>query len=119
MDFLYIIVVVAILAVLIVLMIGLGGFTTGGNFNRKYANKLMRWRIILTVSNASFSGTPPAIDATNIPGTAANLTPANATLTATSTHANTAHTVTTISTLTGAVTSNESSNATTLSKNRV
>ena len=47
MDFLYIIVVVAILAVLIVLMIGLGGFTTGGNFNRKYANKLMRWRIIL------------------------------------------------------------------------
>ena len=47
MDFLYIIVVVAILAVLIVLMIGLGCFTTGGNFNRKYANKLMRWRIIL------------------------------------------------------------------------
>ena len=47
MDFLYIIVVVAILAVLIVLMIGLGGFTTGGSFNRKYANKLMRWRIIL------------------------------------------------------------------------
>ena len=47
MDFLYIIVVVAILAVLIVLMIGLGGFTTGGNFNRKYASKLMRWRISL------------------------------------------------------------------------
>jgi hypothetical protein len=48
MDYLYIIVVIAILAVLIVLMVGLGGFTTGGNFNRKYANKLMRWRIYLT-----------------------------------------------------------------------
>lgn len=47
MDPLYILVVLAILAVLIVLMIGLGGFTTGGEFNRKYANKLMRWRIIL------------------------------------------------------------------------
>tara|TARA_B110000967_G_C18901905_1_gene576391 strand:- start:171 stop:350 length:180 start_codon:yes stop_codon:yes gene_type:complete len=40
-------VVIAVLAVLIVLMVGLGGFTTGGEFNRKYANKLMRWRIIL------------------------------------------------------------------------
>lgn len=47
MDPLYILVVLAILAVLVVLMIGLGGFTTGGEFNRKYANKLMRWRIIL------------------------------------------------------------------------
>ncbi|MEM7439964.1 MAG: twin transmembrane helix small protein [Pseudomonadota bacterium] len=44
---LYIIVVIAILAVMVVLMIGLGGFMTGGDFNRKYANKLMRWRIIL------------------------------------------------------------------------
>lgn len=44
---LYILVVLAVLAVLIVLMIGLGGFTTGGEFNRKYANKIMRWRIIL------------------------------------------------------------------------
>ena len=47
MSLLYILVVIAILAVLIVLMVGLGGFTTGGEFNRKYANKLMRWRIIL------------------------------------------------------------------------
>ncbi len=47
MDPLYILVVLAVLAVLIVLMIGLGGFTTGGEFNRKYANKIMRWRIIL------------------------------------------------------------------------
>ncbi len=43
---LYFIVVIAILLVLVILMIGLGGFTTGGDFNRKYANKLMRWRII-------------------------------------------------------------------------
>ncbi len=43
---LYFIVVIAILLVLVILMIGLGGFTTGGEFNRKYANKLMRWRII-------------------------------------------------------------------------
>ncbi len=27
-------------------MIGLGAFTSGGDFNRKYANKLMRYRII-------------------------------------------------------------------------
>ena len=33
--------------VLIVLMIGVGGFSKGGSFNRKYANKIMRLRIIL------------------------------------------------------------------------
>ena len=43
---LYFIVVGAILLVLIILMIGLGSFTSGGEFNRKYANKLMRMRII-------------------------------------------------------------------------
>ena len=43
---LYYIVVFAVLAVCVVLMIGLGGFMTGGEFNRKYANKLMRLRII-------------------------------------------------------------------------
>ena len=42
----YYVVVFAILAVLVVLMIGLGAFTSGGDFNRKYANKLMRYRII-------------------------------------------------------------------------
>lgn len=46
-DPLYYTVIFAILAVFIVLMIGLGGFMRGGEFNRKYANKLMRWRIIL------------------------------------------------------------------------
>jgi len=32
-------------AVAIILMIGIGGFGRGGEFNRKYANKLMRLRI--------------------------------------------------------------------------
>lgn len=45
-DPLYILVVIAILIVLIILMIGLGAFTKGGEFNKKYANKLMRMRII-------------------------------------------------------------------------
>jgi hypothetical protein len=43
---LYFIVVGAVLAVLVILMIGLGSFTKGGEFNRKYSNKLMRLRII-------------------------------------------------------------------------
>ena len=43
----HIIIIVACLLVLIVLMIGLGGFTFGGEFNRKYANKIMRLRILL------------------------------------------------------------------------
>ncbi|MEM7242656.1 MAG: twin transmembrane helix small protein [Pseudomonadota bacterium] len=43
---LYYVVVVAVLAVMVILMIGLGAFTRGGDFNRKYANKLMRMRII-------------------------------------------------------------------------
>ena len=46
LDIFYYVVVFAILAVLVVLMIGLGAFTSGGDFNRKYANKLMRYRII-------------------------------------------------------------------------
>ena len=46
MEYLYYLVIFAILAVLVVLMIGLGAFTTGGDFNKKYANKLMRYRII-------------------------------------------------------------------------
>ena len=43
----FILVVIACLAVLIVLMIGIGGFSKGGDFNRKYANKIMRLRILL------------------------------------------------------------------------
>jgi hypothetical protein len=32
-------------AVAVILMIGIGGFGRGGEFNRKYANKLMQLRI--------------------------------------------------------------------------
>ena len=44
-DPLFIIAAIACFAVLIVLMIGIGGFARGGDFNRKYANKLMRMRL--------------------------------------------------------------------------
>ena len=43
----HIIIIIACLLVVIVLMIGLGGFAFGGDFNRKYANKIMRLRILL------------------------------------------------------------------------
>ena len=46
MGIFYYIVIIAILAVMVILMIGLGAFTSGGEFNKKYANKLMRYRII-------------------------------------------------------------------------
>ena len=44
-DPLFVIVVVALGAVAIILMIGIGGFGRGGEFNRKYANKIVRLRI--------------------------------------------------------------------------
>ena len=44
---LFILIVLACLAVLVVLMVGVGGFSQGGAFNKKYANKIMRLRIIL------------------------------------------------------------------------
>ena len=43
----HIFVMIVCLLVVIVLMIGLGGFAFGGEFNKKYANKLMRLRILL------------------------------------------------------------------------
>ena len=43
----HIIIIIACLLVVIVLMIGLGGFAFGGDFNKKYANKIMRMRILL------------------------------------------------------------------------
>ena len=46
-DPLFILVAIACLAVLAVLMIGVGGFARGGDFNKKYANKIMRLRILL------------------------------------------------------------------------
>lgn len=45
-DPLFILVVIACLVVLGILLTGIGGFGKGGDFNRKHANKIMRWRII-------------------------------------------------------------------------
>lgn len=45
-DPLFILVAIAVLIVLAILMFGIGTFGKGGDFNRKYANKIMRWRII-------------------------------------------------------------------------
>ncbi|MGG7565882.1 twin transmembrane helix small protein [Rhodovulum sp. DZ06] len=38
---------IACFAVLLVLLFGVGSFAKGGEFNRKYANKIMRLRIIV------------------------------------------------------------------------
>lgn len=45
-DPLFIVVAVACLAVVGILLFGIGSFAKGGEFNKKYANKAMRWRII-------------------------------------------------------------------------
>jgi hypothetical protein len=44
-DPLFIVAALAALGVLAILMIGIGGFAKGGDFNRKHANRLMRYRI--------------------------------------------------------------------------
>lgn len=46
-DPLFLLVAFTCLAVLAVLMVGVGGFAKSGDFNRKYANKIMRLRILL------------------------------------------------------------------------
>ena len=38
-------VAVAVLIVLGILLLGIGSFGKGGDFNRRNANKIMRWRI--------------------------------------------------------------------------
>ncbi|MEI4473246.1 twin transmembrane helix small protein [Frigidibacter sp. MR17.24] len=45
-DPLFYVVVAAVLGVLVILMIGIGGFAKGGEFNRRHANRIMRYRII-------------------------------------------------------------------------
>lgn len=44
-DPLFWVVAAATLVVLVILSVGIGGFAKGGEFNRKHANKIMRWRI--------------------------------------------------------------------------
>lgn len=45
-DPIFILAVLAAFGTLIILMIGIGGFAKGGEFNRKHSNRLMRYRII-------------------------------------------------------------------------
>ena len=45
-DPLFILAILACFGVLIILMLGIGGFAKGGEFNRKHSNRLMRYRII-------------------------------------------------------------------------
>jgi len=45
-DPIFILGMIACFVVLIILMIGIGGFAKGGEFNRKHSNRLMRYRII-------------------------------------------------------------------------
>ena len=44
-DPLFIVVAIAVLVVAAILLIGIGGFAKGGDFNRKHANRVMRYRI--------------------------------------------------------------------------
>jgi len=45
-DPLFVLIIISMAVVLIILMVGIGGFGKGGEFNRKYANKIMRLRIL-------------------------------------------------------------------------
>ena len=45
-DPLFLAVAGVMLVVVVILLFGIGSFAKGGEFNKKYANKAMRWRII-------------------------------------------------------------------------
>ncbi|MDH2328552.1 twin transmembrane helix small protein [Falsirhodobacter xinxiangensis] len=45
MDTLFIIGCIAVLVVLVILMVGIGSFAKGGEFHRKHANRIMRYRV--------------------------------------------------------------------------
>lgn len=44
-DPLFIVVAIACAVVVLILVTGIGGFAKGGDFNRKHANRLMRYRL--------------------------------------------------------------------------
>jgi hypothetical protein len=44
-DPLFLVVALAVLVVLVILMVGIGSFGVGGEFHRRNANRLMRWRV--------------------------------------------------------------------------
>lgn len=41
----FIVITIAVLVVLGILLFGIGSFAKGGDFNRRNANRIMRWRI--------------------------------------------------------------------------
>lgn len=43
---LFILAALSVLAVTVILVVGIGGFARGGDFNRDHGNRMMRWRII-------------------------------------------------------------------------
>ncbi len=45
-DPLFYIIGLALVCVVAILFFGIGSFAKGGDFNKKYANKAMRWRIM-------------------------------------------------------------------------
>lgn len=45
-DPMFILAAAAVLIVLFILLTGIAGFARGGEFNRKHANRIMRYRII-------------------------------------------------------------------------
>jgi preprotein translocase subunit SecG len=45
-DPLFFVIVAAMAVVVGILMFGIGSFGKGGEFSRKYSNKMMRWRLI-------------------------------------------------------------------------
>ena len=45
-DPLFVIGLLAALVVVVILMVGIGSFAKGGEFHKRNANRLMRWRII-------------------------------------------------------------------------
>ena len=45
-DPLFIVVAIALGVVVVILLTGIAGFGKGGDFNRKHANRIMRYRIV-------------------------------------------------------------------------
>jgi hypothetical protein len=45
-DPLFYMVALGCVAVLVILLVGVGGFAKGGEFNRRHGNRIMRWRVI-------------------------------------------------------------------------
>jgi uncharacterized membrane protein affecting hemolysin expression len=45
-DPLFFVIVMAMAVVVGILMFGVGSFAKGGEFGRKYSNKMMQWRLI-------------------------------------------------------------------------